>query len=385
MRQRYLMKVWITIRHILHLIFFSLMAIAMNSCEQVFNPAVDQVDASIVVEGSLSTVASVQQISITWTQPYNGASRYSGLFGAKVYISDDLDKDITFKETTQSGIYNTYPDSTVKGEIGRTYTLHIKTKSGDTYESQPQTIVKCAPIDSVFCEYDAQDVLEENENGQSYEVTFDGIRVEENTKGLYPNHNFYLYSWETYQEFYLGLHVGINVLSAYMHTLLPSRYNKIICTGNADDYANQELQHNRLLFITSADLENFTGSISDSVFTSSTDSIQSTVFEGLIIKLEQKSISDDAYIFWSSVQKQLDASGKLFDPVVSQIQGNISCTSDANKKAYGVFYAYDMAESYAWLYTDKYNNIKSAPLHSMPKLSVDSLTWFLPPDGWVTP
>ncbi len=378
------------------LIFFAFLILVISSCEKVFEPSIKNVGSSVVVEGSLSTVAGAQNIQITWSQSYNGVSKYSGLSGAEVYVSDDNRKVISFSETGNAGNYSTYPDTLAKAEIGRSYTLHIKTQSGDEYESLPQTVVKCAPIDSIFCEHDVQDVLELDVYGDAYQVKYDGIRVEENTKGLYPDHNFYLYSWKGYEEFVIGFYMDYSLVPAYMHTSLQSKYYKVICTGNADDYANQELLHNKLLFISSADLEKRPATVPDTLLEYISlipggplvpyyfkDSIEFVTFEGLILRLEQKSISNDAYVFWNSVQKQLDANGRLFDPVSSQIEGNITCTSDPAKKAFGVFYAYDVSERYAWLYIDKNNNVNSKVLDSLPVISPDTLTWVKPPKGWI--
>ncbi len=386
MRKLFVTNIYKTLMPKTRLIFFAFLILVISSCEKVFEPSIKNVGSSVVVEGSLSTVAGAQNIQITWSQSYNGVSKYSGLSGAEVYVSDDNRKVISFSETGNAGNYSTYPDTLAKAEIGRSYTLHIKTQSGDEYESLPQTVVKCAPIDSIFCEHDVQDVLELDVYGDAYQVKYDGIRVEENTKGLYPNHNFYLYSWIGYREFLFGISPPNSwVEYAYMHTSLQSKYYKVICTSNADDYNNQELVHNKLLFISSADLEKFDRKILDSIPYLVEDSVHFIIYEGLILRLEQKSISNDAYAFWSGVQKQLQANGRLFDPVSSQITGNIRCISDNSKKAFGVFYAYDVSEKYVWLYINDLNNVNSKILDALPVISPDTLTWYLPPKGWITP
>lgn len=355
-----------------------------GSCTKVYNPNVDSVPSEMVVDASISTSPAVHQIRLSSSNPYNGNSKYAGITGAIVSVSDDQGRVIPFGEIGQGGLYETDTNETIKAEIGRTYTLHITTKEGDVFVSEPQTILKCAPMDSLFCESDEQKVLEENDNGDSYAVIYKGMRVEVNTKGLYPNHNFYLYSWQAYEEYCVGLVYGPFLHLLYTHVPLPSKYNKDVCTGNADNYVNQQLSHNRLVFIPNDELQNFTGSIPDSLLQKK-NHVQSESFQGLIFRLEQKSISDNAYLFWSSVQNQLNASGNLFDPVASQIAGNISCTNNLQKKAFGVFYAYDVSEKYAYLYMSVTDRITSIPLNAFPKLVVDSFYWEVPPPGWVSP
>jgi len=355
-----------------------------GSCVKVYDPNVDSVASEMVVDASLSTVPGVHKIRLSYSNPYNANSKYNGFTGAKVSVSDDQGRIIPFGEIGQGGFYETDTNESIKAEIGRTYTLHIITKEGDVFVSEPQTILKCAPMDSLFCENDEQKVLDENGNGDSYEVIDKGMRVEVNSKGLYPNHNFYLYSWVAYEEYCVGLVYGPFLHLLYTHVPLPSKYDKDVCTGNADNYVNQQLSHNRLLFIPNKELQNFTGSIPDSLLEGK-NHVQFENFQGLIFRLEQKSISDNAYMFWSSVQSQLDASGKLFDPVASQIAGNIICTNNPQKKAFGVFYAYDVSEKYAYLYMSVTDRISSKPLNEFPKLVVDSFYWEVPPPGWVSP
>jgi len=356
----------------------------LQNCEQPFNPSIDNVGSQMVVEGSISTVPGVHQIKLSLSNPYNDNSKYTGITGAQVFVSDDEGKIISFDEIGQGGVYETDTNEIFKAEIGRIYTLHITTKDGDVYESIPQRIVKCAPIDSLFCEADQQKVMEQNLNGDGYEVVYDGIRVEENTKGLFPNHNFYLYSWKAYEEYRIDLMTETGLALLYTHVKLPVRYDKFVCTGNADDFSDQQLNHNRLLFIPNIELQNFAGKVPDSLLTGG-NYIRAETFQGIVFRLEQKSISDNAFLFWSSVQKQLDATGRLFDPVSSQIAGNINCTSDSSKKAFGVFYAYDISERYAFLYISVINRIYSSPMTGFPKLETDSFIWDVPPPGWIFP
>jgi hypothetical protein len=366
----------------LHII--SLVLVVLQSCQTVFDPKVDTVGSKLVVDGSFSTVPGVQKVILSSSNPYNGNSRYSGINGANIYISDDQGKIIPFGEIGSGGLYETDTNELINAEIGRTYILHITTQEGQVFESLPQTVVKCAPVDSLFCEYEEQKIVEQNDNGNTNEVVYEGIRVEVNTRGLYSNHNFYLYSWEAYEEYNIGLNYYAMFYPVYTYLNLPSKYNKAVCTGNADDFSNQVLLHNRLLFITSKDLQTFSGTIPEA-YTTGHNFVQFETFQGLIFKLKQKSISDNAFLFWNSVQQQLDASGKLFDPVASQIAGNINCTSNPSLKPLGVFYAYDVSEKFAYLYISKLGKIDSRPINDFPEIITDSLFWNVPPEGWISP
>lgn len=58
---------------------------------------------------------------------------------------------------------------------------------------------------------------------------------------------------------------------------------------------------------------------------------------GWIIIIDQYGIAKNSFDFYEEFNKQLTAEGHLFDPVLTQINGNIYCTSDPAKKALGYF------------------------------------------------
>ena len=74
----------------------------------------------------------------------------------------------------------------------------------------------------------------------------------------------------------------------------------------------------------------------------STESLISTEFCGLVFELQQNSISADAYRFYSEAREQLSSDGRLFDPVASQVHGNIMCITDELYPVCGVFFASDI-------------------------------------------
>ena len=59
--------------------------------------------------------------------------------------------------------------------------------------------------------------------------------------------------------------------------------------------------------------------------------------KGWIVSTTAFSIQKDAYEYYSSVVKQLEAEERMFDPVPSQVKGNIHCLSDTTKLVLGLF------------------------------------------------
>jgi hypothetical protein len=60
-------------------------------------------------------------------------------------------------------------------------------------------------------------------------------------------------------------------------------------------------------------------------------------FFGWIVKIEQYSITREAFVFWTDIQKLEESEGEIFDPIATQLRGNMSCITDENKLMLGLF------------------------------------------------
>ena len=54
-------------------------------------------------------------------------------------------------------------------------------------------------------------------------------------------------------------------------------------------------------------------------------------------RFKQYTINEDTYNFYEEANSQLAASGKLFDPITTQLYGNMECTSDPSRIVLGLF------------------------------------------------
>ena len=53
----------------------------------------------------------------------------------------------------------------------------------------------------------------------------------------------------------------------------------------------------------------------------------------------QRTISKEAYIFWTQLQKTTESLGGLFDPMPSEVVGNVHSATNANEAVLGFFSA----------------------------------------------
>ena len=172
-----------------------LFIIIASACTTKFLPEIDEYDNIMVVEGLLTNENRANYVKISRTIPVGITGISSPLVDAHVYIRDDLNRIAVFHEK-RAGYYAS--DSlTFRGEIGRTYTLHIMA-GGKNYESDPMLIQEVQPIDSLFAEFRyEEDVI--YPPLYEYTVYFNSYDPENNNR-------FFRWTYEEVWEFHLPWH-----------------------------------------------------------------------------------------------------------------------------------------------------------------------------------
>lgn len=360
--------------------FVFLLILISPACQEVYIPEIDDVEPFMVVEGYISTVAGDNKVELSRSKSYStGVYNTERVSDARVeiYIQEQGDV-IPFTETSRGTYRTTGNYSDFAAETGETYILVVETADGEVYESTPQTVVTSPEIDQLYCEYNEETMLTENENGDAIDVHHEGIDINTGTTGQLATDNYYFYKWtaiEQHREYYTN---GPTEVTNYRYRRLSSFYSNIIKTGNADVFANNRLLDETVVFLAKHYFyelydppEEYDYYITD--------------FQGMLFRLRQYSLSPGAYEFWRNAEKQLDAEGTLFDPLSPQLNGNFECTSDPSKKVLGIFHASDVAERYAYFYLNPFGKTASMEISGFPEpIFFDSL-YTASPEGWIRP
>jgi hypothetical protein len=133
---------------------FTLLAVfTFCTCIDPYTPKLAGYASLLVADGRITDANSSYTVRLSATfQEQNSIP--SAVSGAKVFISDDSGNNSYLKERT-GGIYKT--DSTsFRGIPGRTYVMHISTKEGEDYESEPCLMQAVPDIDNVYFAKDQQ-------------------------------------------------------------------------------------------------------------------------------------------------------------------------------------------------------------------------------------
>jgi hypothetical protein len=243
--------------------------------------------------------------------------------GAAVTVTDDLGNSYIFKETS-SGIYKS--DSlSFRCVPGGTYTLHIVTKEGDIYESDPVTMPDVPAIDSLYYGKDK----ETDDDGLLHE----GVRIYIDSKK--PSEGNYL-RW-TYEEWW-KTRIPFPPLFTFIDefNIVPVlEPGKVICwrndnsfeiiTGVPDADPGTEFNKKPLTFIAS--------------------DLAERLMVQYYIKIRQYAISKKEYQFWGQLEQIRKVGGDIFDRQPFQIISNIHNEARPGEEVLGYFQVSAVSEA----------------------------------------
>lgn len=327
-------------RHVLYLFILSL----LFGCKELYKPDIETNKQFLVVEGLLTNEPIAYQIKLLYTVPYDVNKSGLPVKGAHVYVKDNLNQSFQFEESTiNPGSYYSNPSEFV-GIEGNEYTLFITTSDGETYQSTPQILLNnITPIDA-FGEKTEKKVLIEI-NNEYIQITKEGAAVYlkynsiGNTVPHFKYHCTPLYgAFGILRTFWQGAKVEI---LTYRWRLIPYLSDFSLSDEKFEIISDQKTIH-KVFFsekIKTIGFLDFNGKLItlDSATFTASNSLEDLAIIRRILYIKQYRLNNDAFVYYKSIEAQLKATNKIFDPINPQIIGNITCSSDPEKTALGFF------------------------------------------------
>ena len=255
------------------LTFLSLIFFA--SCQDVVDLKVPDGDIQLVVDGWLTDEEGEKQVLLSTTANYFDNTETPRVTGALIILKNEKGAMDTLEEK-EAGVYVTE----YVGEIGEAYHIYIRTAEGEEYESNPETLDYVPPISAIRAEFQEETVFED----EGYYVFID--THEPAGVGDY-------YRWKQYVN---------------------------------DEYLNEPFD---LLYASDEFVDG--NPITD--IEMNTEPLQ----VGDHYRIQQLSISEQAYEFFIQLQTQTAFVGSLFDSPPAALKGNIINLNADGKKALGYF------------------------------------------------
>jgi hypothetical protein len=305
-----------------------------TSCQEYFQYDNLNADMQIpVVKGMVSNDSGPQIVQLYYARPYNSELRSTGITGALVYIKDNFDNKYFYTESS-NGNY-VCPKGTLKGEIGKTYTLFAELPDGDILYSDPETLLDTLGIEKIYQKYETREEVYRTADNEFKTITTHGqsnyVIIDENynskayyrVQSTFYTHNYSITSSSRYVHLFVygdSIELEIRTDSIYECASYFSDYSlpKIgIVTPNV---GQKESERTQLAYFN-------TGG-----YTSET-----LIDAGLFTYVY--TTSKTIYDYYASIAVQLSAVGKTYDPIPTQLVGNMHSLNDSSKTVLGIFEA----------------------------------------------
>lgn len=258
---------------ILNILFLSLLF--FSSCQDVIDLEVPDGDIQLIVDGWLTDQEGDKQVLLSYTSNYFDNTQPPSVEGALVVLFNELGPVDTLLEKEPGKYITDYV-----GEVGQTYHLYIQTENGEEYESNPETLRYVPAITNIKYEFKEESAFEE----EGYYVSIDT----EEPLGVGDH-----YRWKQFVN----------------DTFLNTPFDLL--------YASDE-------FVDGNPILDFEVSI---------DPLEL----GDHCRVQQLSISEEAYEFFTQLQLKTAFVGSLFDSPPAALKGNIVRIDDPAKQALGYF------------------------------------------------
>ena len=305
-------------------LLFSILIVILTACVDVFDPELTGNEPQIVFEGTLTDQSGPHYFVLSFSAAYNSKESVFDKYvnAARVWITDEKSVRTDLLDLNR-GQFRT-PDG-FRGQIGKTYILHIRTSDGVEYASNAEKMRLSPSIDKVYSEFKLTTTPKPKYRG-NFNVYID-------VKDPATEGDFYRWNWKNYQK------ANYCELFTVPRTDPPVRFYKKCCEDcwnitqcvGCVKVASDNLVNGRTLA---------KQNIAQIPFDDTTP---------YYLLIEQMSLSREAYDFWKSVDAQANNSGGIFDTAPASIRGNIKNLTDATKPMLGFFQVSAVTQKVAYI------------------------------------
>lgn len=303
----------------------------MCSCKDEFLFESKNYNNELAIEGLISTNEPPYTIKLSIASSVNNLEiiPYEGC----IITLFENNKNSEVLTETEPGSYSTSKNG-IKGIVGNSYSITVKTPNGEKYFTDPQAMRPPVEIETINTEL----IYKEDLN---YTYGLPGYQFYLSTKTANSSEDYFMWQMEeTYQysndyiltDYFLGMETievgGSVVTQEIRNDTLLDYYNKTVSTcwkteqvnciftGNTANLTVAKINNQPLHFI-------------------STESKKLTLRYSLLVK--QYSISEEAYYYWKQIEKQSSEDNFLSITQPYTIAGNLKNIKNEKDKTLGYF------------------------------------------------
>jgi hypothetical protein len=299
------------------LIYLALLVTLFVSCEEYYKPDLEEGPGMLVVESHLTNDARQNFVKLTMTRNFYATEQAEQIIGADVYLVEE--GKVTWNGIDNGNGYYTFTKTPVPG---KKYMLRLIYKK-ETYESETVVMPPLPKIDTLYTNHKVKRFYSTDTYGVPFLVESPGREICIDAP-ISPQLEYYRFNWRAIIQW----HYDPPPVGGYPPPTLYgwiSVYNKGLfnLAGPKEFSVSDKVQNHPVLSLAYDGVQYL-----DSA---------TQVPEGWIVIIDQYGITKSSYDFHEKLNKQFSAEGSLFDPVLTQVYGNISCRSDKSKTVLGFF------------------------------------------------
>lgn len=281
--------------------------ITIAGCKKIYDPDIDSNKESIVINGVITDNAKLSKVKITQAKTFRHNNREQFVSGAVVKVFDN-DGVIYNLSETSLGVYR---NPNLKAETGKTYFLEVISPEGDIYRSETQSLPAKVKVDSIFGEILDMNFTEAKLTGELFlkdkEVMQPYFNLT-NSVPVIPTCRFY------FKNTILALDTRIYVWKTFNPLPAISSYSKYQLNTN-------QIKKNPLSY----------------VFTNVNEYVLPEPLICYFLFIEKYDLNESTFQYYKEMKLQSEYAGKIFDPIPTQIKGNITCMNNPEKMVLGLF------------------------------------------------
>jgi hypothetical protein len=313
------------------------------------NPIADfnQIDATsyLTIEADISDDAALNKIRITSSANRIISQNPLAVNKAEVYIMDQAGVKTIFKEGTAMGTY--LPPAGFVGKVGSTYKLFVKTLTGKLYESLEEKMIAAPEIENIVTQFEVRDQYDKVDPRRS------GFSVYVDFKDSPQEGDFYMWNWKHFEKISIcetcdgGAKWNFKSNVCVSPALATEEIMNYKCDGNC-----WEISTNNDLNVFSDVLTNGQRIVGRQVARVPFDG-----YSPYYLRLEQRSITKNAFNFYQSLIAQVQSSGSLFDvPAETRFSMNVKPMTNPKEKVLGIFNVFSVRKKIYFI-----ERLKSVP------------------------
>lgn len=296
---------------VVHVALLWCLVLLLPGCIDPYTPdVINDTRSFLVVDGFINS-QGISTITLSRTYDINSNAVPPVEKAATVYIEEENGLRYVLQEGTVKG---TYTSAILTLNAQKNYRLYILTAAGKEYASAYVSVKSTPPIDSV-----------------TWEATNNGLSIYVNTHDATSKTQYYRWEHEETWEIFAPYAPTVEFKNGRIQTLttpFPS-----VCWSNKKSSDIQIVSTSRL----NQDV------VSNYLLRAlPTTASQLRYRYSLLVK--QYAQTAEEYAYWEILKKNTENIGTLFDPLPSQVTGNIRCLTDENELTLGFIGAHSVEQ-----------------------------------------